>query len=47
MLDVDECEENANLCGDNSVCINLPGTFQCVCNPGYTGNSGANCVGKY
>lgn len=33
VADVDECRNDP--CGANSVCHNLPGGFECECQPGY------------
>ncbi|XP_053315113.1 nidogen-1 isoform X2 [Spea bombifrons] len=33
--DVDECQEQPNICGSNSLCNNHPGTFRCECIDGY------------
>ncbi|KAI2804698.1 hypothetical protein BLOT_003686 [Blomia tropicalis] len=37
--DINECVEMAefDLCSSNSECINLPGSYECLCNPGYSG----------
>ncbi|KAM7020722.1 latent-transforming growth factor beta-binding protein 4-like, partial [Acridotheres tristis] len=44
-LDVDECS-NGTLCGPHATCHNLPGSFQCACDPGYeTARNGHHCVG--
>ena len=42
--DIDECEEVTDNCDSNATCTNIPGSFTCVCNQGYSGN-GVNCVG--
>ncbi|KAM6288949.1 latent-transforming growth factor beta-binding protein 4-like, partial [Aegotheles albertisi] len=43
-VDVDECS-NGTLCGANAACHNLPGSFQCACDPGYeTARHGHHCV---
>ena len=39
-VDIDECyeaaEEGTDLCNDERrVCENIPGSFKCVCTPGY------------
>lgn len=45
--DVNECVgPNADDCGDNAVCVNSPGTFQCMCIVGFRTASG-QCVGRY
>ena len=33
--DIDECE--GNICLNNGVCNNLPGSFECICEPGFEG----------
>ncbi|XP_019906282.1 adhesion G protein-coupled receptor E1-like [Esox lucius] len=33
--DIDECVETPNICGSNSNCTNLPGTYNCSCLEGY------------
>uniref|UniRef100_UPI00358EAF1B sushi domain-containing protein 1-like n=1 Tax=Myxine glutinosa TaxID=7769 RepID=UPI00358EAF1B len=38
--DVDECMENISVCGEASSCFNNPGSFKCVCLPGYRMKSG-------
>ena len=38
--DINECLGNP--CGLNATCTNLPGTFNCACNAGFTGN-GITC----
>ena len=43
--DINECLEMAefDLCGPNSECINLPGSHECLCNPGYSGVGKIGC----
>jgi cysteine-rich repeat protein len=43
--DADECagEGGGNNCDPNATCTNTPGSFICVCNPGYTGD-GVTCT---
>ena len=46
LADVNECEdEETNSCDANSSCMDTVGSFDCVCNTGYTGN-GFVCLGK-
>ncbi|CAH2251167.1 Nidogen-1 [Pelobates cultripes] len=33
--DIDECQEQPNVCGSNTICNNHPGTFRCECADGY------------
>ena len=45
--DVDECiAPSANNCSSNADCVNEPGSFECNCRPGYTGD-GVNCNGMF
>ena len=44
-LDINECK-TLDKCGKNSVCINVPGSYRCRCNKGYTEDNGV-CVGLY
>ena len=44
-LDIDECLLGRDDCHPNAECINLAGTFFCVCAAGYDGD-GLNCVGQ-
>lgn len=37
ILDIDECA-TTGACGQNSLCINNPGNYTCVCPDGYHGN---------
>lgn len=41
IVDVDECKVNP--C--NGACINLPGSYQCICDPGYELRDG-RCQGQ-
>jgi cysteine-rich repeat protein len=36
--DIDECATNADNCSDDATCTNTSGSFNCACNPGYSGN---------
>ncbi|XP_005795282.1 nidogen-1 [Xiphophorus maculatus] len=43
--DIDECRENPQICGPNSICNNQPGTFRCECDEGYQfGIDGRTCI---
>ncbi|XP_062454336.1 adhesion G protein-coupled receptor E3-like [Rhea pennata] len=37
--DVDECAIVPGPCGPNATCINEPGSYSCICPPGYSGPS--------
>lgn len=43
--DIDECFNSPNICGDRASCVDTIGSFQCVCNDGYSDN-GTGCEGK-
>ncbi len=45
MTDIDECSIGIDNCDVNAQCSNTPGSFTCLCKPGYTG-VGFNCFGK-
>lgn len=44
ILDVDECLTNP--CNINAECSNVPGSFACICRPGYSGNGFDDCSGN-
>uniref|UniRef100_A0A6Q2YF50 NEL-like protein 2 n=1 Tax=Esox lucius TaxID=8010 RepID=A0A6Q2YF50_ESOLU len=33
--DIDECAEGKHYCRENTMCVNTPGSFMCVCHTGY------------
>ncbi|XP_060100930.1 protein kinase C-binding protein NELL2 isoform X4 [Heteronotia binoei] len=33
--DIDECAEGRHYCRENTVCVNTPGSFMCICKTGY------------
>ena len=43
--DYDECSNESHNCHENATCINAAGYFECICNPGFTGD-GRICAGK-
>lgn len=43
--DINECVEGTNNCHEKATCINLIGSYRCICRPGYSGN-GFICTGK-
>ncbi|CAH3113355.1 unnamed protein product, partial [Porites lobata] len=36
--DLDECKDKIHQCDVNANCTNIPGSYNCTCRPGYTGN---------
>lgn len=40
--DIDQCTEQTDNCDSNATCMNIPGTFLCMCNSGFTGD-GLTC----
>ncbi len=45
-VDIDECDKSISpwgKCGANTICTNVPGKFNCACQPGYSGDPFANC----
>ncbi|KAJ8734440.1 hypothetical protein PYW08_013690 [Mythimna loreyi] len=37
-VDIDECAITPKIC-NHGVCVNVPGSYECYCRPGYTGDS--------
>ena len=46
-VDIDECDENkpTHNCATTATCMDTDGSFDCECNPGFSGN-GVTCDGK-
>ena len=44
-LDINECTTNADDCDPNAFCTDTNGSFNCTCDPAYTGN-GTSCTGE-
>lgn len=46
-VDVNECQRSSpgrSFCGSNSRCVNSPGSYQCICDPGFEKDStGMGC----
>lgn len=38
--DIDECSEQLGICGKQTVCTNVPGTFYCSCTDGFFPSTG-------
>lgn len=45
-LDIDECHAQEKACGPGAVCRNLPGSYECVCPHGASGDPYAGCLYK-
>ena len=43
--DADECAMDKHNCSSDGDCANVMGSYQCTCNPGFTGD-GKTCQGK-
>ena len=43
--DIDECLNATYPCDDNATCTNIDGSYNCTCDPGFTGN-GTVCEGN-
>ena len=44
-IDIDECTTQGHDCSADGVCTNVEGSFQCACEPGFTGD-GKTCSGR-
>ena len=44
--DVDECAEGRHYCRENTMCVNTPGSFMCICKTGYIRIDDYSCTGK-
>ena len=44
--DINECQRNTHNCNVSATCTNTPGSFNCTCNLGYTGDGVVRCDGK-
>lgn len=46
-LDINECTDEPHLCTPMGTCMNMPGSFKCLCNRGFSLDpSGRFCMGK-
>ena len=43
--DFDECKTGTHSCDDNATCKNTVGSYNCICESGYSGD-GKTCNGK-
>ena len=50
IIDIDECAQKTDVCvKQKSVCHNIPGSYECICKPGFEPKSHGSrvCVGKF
>lgn len=45
--DIDECEKGLFSCAENASCVNLPGSYRCICDRGYKGDGAEKCTCEY
>ena len=38
LSDIDECEKETHNCDMNAFCVNIEGSYTCMCNDGYSGD---------
>ncbi|XP_053111316.1 protein kinase C-binding protein NELL2 isoform X3 [Hemicordylus capensis] len=43
--DIDECAEGRHYCRENTMCVNTPGSFMCICKTGYIRIDDYSCTG--
>ena len=46
VADIPECERGLDDCDQNATCINTIGSYDCLCNTGFTGD-GFTCIGNF
>ncbi|XP_059923818.1 adhesion G protein-coupled receptor E1-like [Gadus macrocephalus] len=44
-LDIDECVRTPDICGPDSICTNVNGTYNCTCLPGFNDTNPAEILG--
>ena len=44
--DINECVEGTAKCDSNATCMNIVGSYTCICDYGYTGD-GFDCTSEY
>ena len=44
--EINRCNYTIDGCHTNASCVNITGSYMCVCNQGFSGN-GAMCTGMY
>ena len=46
-VDVDECQTGSYSCHEFAQCVNVIGSYDCICQPGYTGDGEQSCAGRF
>ena len=47
VTDIDECALNISRCVDDAGCMNVNGSYDCICNSGFSGNGFSNCSSNW
>ena len=42
-VDINECASGTDNCDEDATCSNIPGSFVCTCNSGFSGD-GVTCI---
>lgn len=45
-IDVDECQKGSYHCHEIANCVNVVGSYDCMCKPGYEGDGKNMCSGR-
>ena len=45
-LDINECENATEICDSNATCSDTQGSYECMCNTGYSGD-GLSCTSEF
>lgn len=45
--DIDECAEGKHYCRENTMCVNTPGSFMCICHTGFIRIDDYSCTGQF
>ena len=46
LTDINECENATEICDGNATCSDTQGSYECMCNSGYSGD-GLSCTSEY
>lgn len=47
LTDIDECAEGKHYCRENTMCVNTPGSFMCICRTGFIRIDDYSCTGQF